>query len=459
MPDFQGIVEMTQNQKSRRHRYKKLRYEYLENRLLLAADIALYQNPLDSVDVNNDAYISPVDALYIINELNGTSLNSEKISAFYDTSGDGILAAVDALTVINELNYPELSEDQFSDKIEIAADYLESNHDLIDQQLIAISDQIIGLHEQIQTVADTIRAQLDLFLEYSIDNTPALDTQLEKLEVAYYASKELFYQEFIGLNDDFDTVQQQLDPNFDPSVQEADSGFEFDPSVAYSEEVFEEIVEELDELDDEYEIPDYSGEYDGYDNYVYAYDPTTTELNDYVLEQVTPDDYEQWVLDGGDFGDMLDDFDEEVFVGEIDIDDYVMDTFGDPTVAVNYVQNLIDHGFVGELFYGDLSAIGGESTGSGIELSDGSMLEIELRNDPLLVSLAEELDGQNVLIDGHLTIVTGVEISERSVLNVVALVGEQTIRDVSSSLTTISDPFMTQTASMLNDLADRVRDA
>ena len=70
------------------------------------------------------------------------------------------------------------------------------------------------------------------------------------------------------------------------------------------------------------------------------------------------------------------------------------DTFGDPTVAVNYMQNLIDHGFVGELFYGDLSAIGGETTGSGIELSDGSMLEIELHNDPLLVSLAEELDGQ-----------------------------------------------------------------
>ena len=450
---------MTQIQKSRRLRYKKLRYEHLENRLLLAADIGLYQNPLDSVDVNNDAYISPLDALYIINELNGAVLDSDKISAFYDTSGDGILAPVDALTVINDLNHPELSDDLFSDKIEIAADYLEANHDLIDQQLIPISDQIIGLHEKFQTVADTIRDQLNLFLEFSIENTPALNTQLEKLEVAYHASQELFYQEFLGLNHDFDTVQQQLDPDFDPSMAETDSGFEFDPSVEYTEEVFEEIVEELDELNDEYEIPDYSAAYEGYDNYLDAYDPNTTELNDYVLEQVTPDDYEQWVLDGGNFREMLDDLDEDVFVGDVDIGDYVTNTFGDPTVAVNYVQNLIDHGFVGELFYGDLNAIGGESTGSGIELSDGTMLEIDLRDDPLLVSLAQELDGQNVLVDGHITIVTAVEITERSVLNVVALVGETTIRDVSSSLTIISDPFVAQTALMLNELADRVRDA
>ncbi|MBO88742.1 MAG: hypothetical protein CMP14_04410 [Rickettsiales bacterium] len=254
-------------------------------------------------------------------------------------------------------------------------------------------------------------------------------------------------------------VQQELDPDFDPSMTETDSGFEFDPSVEYSDDVFEEIVEELDELNDEYEIPDYSTAYEGYDNYLDAYDPSTTELNDYVLEQVTPDDYEQWVLDGGDFREMLDDLDEDVFVGEVDIEDYVTNTFGDPTVAVNYVQNLIDHGFVGELFYGDLNAIGGESTGSGIELSDGSMLEIELRDDPLLVTLAQELDGQNVLVDGHITIVTGVEIPERSVLNVLALVSEPTIRDVSSSLTIISDPFVEQTALMLNELADRVRDA
>lgn len=450
---------MSPRQKSVRRRYRNLRYENLENRLLLAADIALYQNPLDSVDVNNDAQISPVDALYIINELNGAVLESGKVGAFYDTSGDGVLAPVDALAVINDLNYPELSEDQFSDKIEIAANYLEEHHDLIDQALISLSDQIIGLYDRIETVENTIRAQLDVFLEYSSENAQALDSHFEKLEVAFHASEELFYQEFVGLNDDFDTAQQQLDPNGDPNVQVPDSGFEFDPSVEYSEEVFEEIVEELDELDDEYEIPDYSGEYDGYDEYVDTYDPNTAELNDYVLEQVTPDDYEQWVLDGGDFGDMLDELDEDAFVGDINIDDYVTDTFGDPSVAVNYMQNLIDHGFVGELFYGDLAAIGGETTGSGIELVDGAMLEIELHDDPLLISLAEQFDGENVLIDGYIETVNGVEIPERSVLNVVALVGEQTIRDVSSSLTSISDPFATQAVSLLNNLADKVRDA
>ena len=450
---------MKESQKSRRRSYRSLRYENLENRLLLAADIALFQNPLDAVDVNNDANTSPIDALYIINELNGPVLDSDKVSAFYDTSGDGILAPVDALAVINDLNHPELSEEQFADNIEIAADYLEVHHASIDLGMIALSDQIIGLHDRIEAMESTIRAQLDLFLEYSNENTQVLDAQMEKLEVAYHASEELFYQEFVGLNDDFDTVQQQLDPTSDPSVQETDTGFEFDPTVEYSEEVFGEIVEELDELDDEHEIPDYGGEYDGYDDYVDTYDPNTTELNDYVLEQVTPDDYEQWVLDGGDFGDMLDDLDQDAFVGDIDIDDYVTDTFGDPSVAVNYMQNLIDHGFVGESFFGDLNAIGGETTGSGIESSIGVMLEIELHDDPLLISLAEELDGENVLIDGYITTVTGVEIPERSVLNVVALVGEQTIRDSSSSLSVIAEPFVVQTANMLNELADRVRDA
>lgn len=450
---------MKQRSQNIRNQRRRLAYECLESRRLLAADLVLFQNPLEAVDVNNDDQTSPVDALYVINELNGATEGSSKVSAFYDTSGDGVLAPIDALTVINTLNHPELSEDGFADKLAIAAGYLEANMGEIDGSLIDLTNEIIGLHEKIESVEETIRAQLNDFLNYSVENADALADQMESLEVAYHASEELFYREFVGLNDEFDAAQQQFDPNGDPSQQETDSGFEFDPATEYSEEVFEEIVEELDELDTEYDLPDYSGEYDGYDDYVDTYNPETTEVNDYVLEQVTPDDYEQWVLDGGDFGDMLDGLDEDAFVGDINIDDYVQDTFGDPSVAVNYLQDLIDNGYVGEMFYGDLAAIGGETTGSGIETSDGTMIEIDLNDDPLLISMAEQLDGENVLIDGYLTTVKGVEIPERIVLEVIAISGESSIRDTATALASVEYAFATETSMMLVTLADKVRDA
>ena len=49
--------------------HRRFFVESLENRLLLAADIA-YQNPLLYQDVNFDQEISPVDALQVINHLN-----------------------------------------------------------------------------------------------------------------------------------------------------------------------------------------------------------------------------------------------------------------------------------------------------------------------------------------------------------------------------------------------------
>ena len=49
--------------------HRRFFVESLENRLLLAADIA-FQNPLLYQDVNFDQKVSPVDALQVINHLN-----------------------------------------------------------------------------------------------------------------------------------------------------------------------------------------------------------------------------------------------------------------------------------------------------------------------------------------------------------------------------------------------------
>jgi subtilisin family serine protease len=69
-----------------------------------------WQNPLEPLDVNNNGFITGLDALLIINKLNTTG--PEVLPAtpppapyfFYDVSGDGRMTALDALMVINYLN-------------------------------------------------------------------------------------------------------------------------------------------------------------------------------------------------------------------------------------------------------------------------------------------------------------------------------------------------------------------
>ena len=66
------------------------------------------------MDVNNDGYISAIDALLIINHLNGIGLmgggEGESGVRFYpDTNGDNRISAIDALLVINHMNSRSLS--------------------------------------------------------------------------------------------------------------------------------------------------------------------------------------------------------------------------------------------------------------------------------------------------------------------------------------------------------------
>ena len=86
-------------------KYHKLTVENLENRLLLAADLA-FQNPLLFQDVNFDSYISQIDALQVINHLNAADAVPEEapVGSFLDVSGDNQASAIDALQIINGLN-------------------------------------------------------------------------------------------------------------------------------------------------------------------------------------------------------------------------------------------------------------------------------------------------------------------------------------------------------------------
>jgi len=77
-----------------------------------------WQNPLNRYDVSNDTFESPIDALLIINDLNGNGarqlpspgLGPQAAPPYLDVNGDSFAAPVDALLVINRLNAAGASE-------------------------------------------------------------------------------------------------------------------------------------------------------------------------------------------------------------------------------------------------------------------------------------------------------------------------------------------------------------
>lgn len=69
-----------------------------------------WQNPAGRFDVNADTYLSPIDALLILNDLNARgarrlpAAQPDRPPPFVDVSGDGFVTPIDALLVLNELN-------------------------------------------------------------------------------------------------------------------------------------------------------------------------------------------------------------------------------------------------------------------------------------------------------------------------------------------------------------------
>ncbi len=67
-----------------------------------------FQNPWNSADVDNSGYVSPIDALLVINQLNyptSQSATGEEGTArrYFDVNGDVVISPIDALLVINAL--------------------------------------------------------------------------------------------------------------------------------------------------------------------------------------------------------------------------------------------------------------------------------------------------------------------------------------------------------------------
>jgi hypothetical protein len=68
-----------------------------------------WTNPNNRFDVNNDGFVSPIDALLVINSLNAGGSRplggeGEAGKIYFDVNSDGAISPVDALQVINTLN-------------------------------------------------------------------------------------------------------------------------------------------------------------------------------------------------------------------------------------------------------------------------------------------------------------------------------------------------------------------
>ena len=155
------------------HNYRKFIVESLENRLLLAADVA-FQNPLLFQDVNFDQAVSSIDALQVINHLNdGAVSESAPIGLFLDVSGDDQASALDALQIINDLNGVEQTNQAIFHQGEELRAEVELMTDLLPEDVEILGQNLLEKVEQQSDELTAIRADLEEFLK-----TPRTDQQL-----------------------------------------------------------------------------------------------------------------------------------------------------------------------------------------------------------------------------------------------------------------------------------------
>jgi hypothetical protein len=127
----------------------------------------LSSNPKDPLDVNNDGFVTPIDALLVINEINTHGSHALTSSGFHtapfiDTDKDNVVSPHDVLLVINRLNAPSAgspgAEGEASDLSPAAA------HDMLFSQLggataPAVSDATVDAGIFSLLADDQIRAK------------------------------------------------------------------------------------------------------------------------------------------------------------------------------------------------------------------------------------------------------------------------------------------------------------
>lgn len=199
----------------RRYRARRLFAESLEDRRLLAGDLGVVQNPIDALDVNHDRSVTPLDALYLINEINDSDDTPQVLRAFYDTSGDGVLSALDVLHVVNQLNDGDSagladSLDQFQRQLSefnLEIDLLQAGLDVEGNEQWALSvEELTDAVGDFAQAREQLHAQLDQLLESTEISAEQIEEILQNVREADFVNDRLLEGRAFALVDDLAEV-------------------------------------------------------------------------------------------------------------------------------------------------------------------------------------------------------------------------------------------------------------
>lgn len=403
---------------SRRTRFRRLRAEQLERRLMLAADAFMFQNPLDALDVNNDASVSTHDALVIIDQLNGASpLDTRQ---FVDTSGDNAFSPIDALQVIYDLNNRDELPLTLPDRVQILADRISDFPQQVAAHWTEIAANVTDAMDQHRQVNDSLRAQLDEFLAFDTNNEDALRNRLEEISQTKQAT-DVYLETQVSI----------LAENI-TSIDAGDGNHVFDfyddfdwSTVDNPEAGMDQLMDEIELVGGSIELPS-AGELDpAIEQLVEMFDQ---EGVDAVEQDQAASAVEEWYLNEGDIGDLLDSLDDGAQQASSDFGDLVDQYFGDEEVFVEYIEEVTDDLVIGDLVQSHV--VGGEVEGDiPYVINDGTeSWELVIGGDAELQGLVESYAGQSVLVDGDP--VTTLE----GVLDVSSIVRAQDLSDLASDL-------------------------
>jgi hypothetical protein len=421
---------------------RELRGEDLEERCLLAADIFAFQNPTHAMDVTHDSFVTPADALAIVNTLNGFELYDGKVGAYLDTSGDSIVAPNDMISIINLLNGTTESDlDAVDTEFELASEYCQDNFDDIPEGLKQVAQQFIDATADFSDSKVLLDTSLTDFLNFSLDNNAAITARYHEFEVATGVIDKEYRQDLQELSVGLTELVNANFPEDPTALDEYPDEYDFDPDAYENvEDVFDELFNEIDDVVGDIEVPDYGDVIDNFDDVFQTYDDTEFGLDEFVGGYLETDEYDLFVFEGHDVGELLDDI-EGAYDAGFDLDEFVTDEFDTPEEMIDLLDGILESAYIGELIFNDVAVIGGETTGSNIVLADGSVVEVDFGDDPDLLALAEFYNNENVLIEGVAELVHGVEIPNRTVVDVTAMVGQQELASLESLL--LSDSSIT----------------
>ena len=104
-----SAYNLTSNDLANEANYNTLRQMIIDVAVAGRTPASPWQNEVEPYDVSLDGFVTPTDALRIINRLNSEGAGelpvpSDPVSSYVDVTGDNFVSSVDALRVIRHLN-------------------------------------------------------------------------------------------------------------------------------------------------------------------------------------------------------------------------------------------------------------------------------------------------------------------------------------------------------------------